>query len=180
MRFRFVIRIYEEAFFRAAAILVPIQKPFTSGRRITKSQVSGLAFRLGRERRVLWDGFEAGSVSQSLEMLPSYGFLPFQWNRIVQHSILCSAAQVLWFYGITLCGPLRAILLFEQSTSVVLGALSAAVFGSGGPAKVRGAMLLALGIISLMVLDRDVTVHEHGKSEETGILLVVLTHFSCF
>ncbi|VDP12501.1 unnamed protein product [Soboliphyme baturini] len=87
-----------------------------------------------------------------------------QWRRVVQHAVVITLSQILWFYGITLCGPLRSILVYEHSTTVVLAALSAAFLGSGGSSRLRGAMLFAFGFLSLILLDRDVTlVHEHGQ-----------------
>uniref|UniRef100_A0A915PQY4 Uncharacterized protein n=1 Tax=Setaria digitata TaxID=48799 RepID=A0A915PQY4_9BILA len=71
------------------------------------------------------------------------------WNCVI---------EVTWFYGITFCGPLRSILVFEQSPSVVMVALLTLLKGSSSSSKTRGVIALLLGYLSLILMDSDATV----------------------
>jgi zinc transporter 5/7 len=111
--------------FIASAILLPTQKPFSSGK----------------------------SLRKSLHV------------RIGQLALFNCLIEILWFYGITFCGPLRSILVFEQNTEVVLIALMALVKGSDTPAKTRGIILLVVGSLVLFVMDSDASVElNHSES----------------
>lgn len=84
--------------------------------------------------------------------------------RIGQLAFLNILIELLWFYGITLCGPLRAILVFELNPKVVAIALEVLFFGSRTPSQVRGIFMLAVGALALIVMDEDSTVElNHGK-----------------
>uniref|UniRef100_A0A8C5C2N2 Zinc transporter n=1 Tax=Gadus morhua TaxID=8049 RepID=A0A8C5C2N2_GADMO len=82
----------------SAVVLLFFQKPFSSGKAISKRQ----------------------------------------WIKLLKHSVLGCIISLLGFFGLTLCGPLRTLLLFEHSDVVVL-ALLAVLFttSGGGPSKVR-------------------------------------------
>ncbi|TKR92830.1 hypothetical protein L596_007402 [Steinernema carpocapsae] len=84
--------------------------------------------------------------------------------RIGQLSLFNCVIEVIWFYGITLCGPLRSILIFEQSSSVVLAALLAFTKGGSSPAKTRGLIALSIGYLALMFMDSDSTVELNHSS----------------
>uniref|UniRef100_A0AAY4CW69 Zinc transporter n=1 Tax=Denticeps clupeoides TaxID=299321 RepID=A0AAY4CW69_9TELE len=61
-----------------------------------------------------------------------------QWIRILKHAVVSCIISLLGFFGLTLCGPLRTLLLFEHSDIVVISLLGVLFTGSGGgPAKVR-------------------------------------------
>uniref|UniRef100_A0A8D1KWL1 Zinc transporter n=1 Tax=Sus scrofa TaxID=9823 RepID=A0A8D1KWL1_PIG len=79
-----------------AIFMVLFQKPFSSGKSITKHQ----------------------------------------WIKIFKHAVAGCIISLLWFFGLTLCGPLRTLLLFEHSDIVVISLLSVLFTSSGGgPAK---------------------------------------------
>ncbi|XP_029798240.1 zinc transporter 5 isoform X3 [Suricata suricatta] len=79
-----------------AFFMVLFQKPFSSGKSITKHQ----------------------------------------WIKIFKHAVAGCIISLLWFFGLTLCGPLRTLLLFEHSDIVVISLLSVLFTSSGGgPAK---------------------------------------------
>ena len=63
--------------------------------------------------------------------------------------------EIIWFYGITFCGPFRSILVFEQSPTVLLVALMFLVNGGGNAAKMRGVFYLCVGWIVLFFMDSD-------------------------
>ncbi|GFO13665.1 Zinc transporter 5-like [Plakobranchus ocellatus] len=98
-----------------------------------------------------------------------------QWFRIWRHAVLGTGISFLWIFGLTLCGPLRTILLFEHSELVVIAAASA-LFSSGaggGPAKARGAICFLVAVISLLVFDHDEKLeHEGGEIHHN-----LFTHF---
>ncbi|XP_052828047.1 proton-coupled zinc antiporter SLC30A5 [Octopus bimaculoides] len=83
-----------------------------------------------------------------------------QWFRVFRHAVIGSMINLLWLFGLTLCGPLRTILLFEHSDIVVI-AWASALFSSNGsaPSKLRGALFFLLGVVSLLLLDHDDRLH---------------------
>ncbi|KAH7728466.1 Cation efflux protein [Aphelenchoides avenae] len=118
--------------FIASAILLPAQKPFSSGK----------------------------SLRKSLHV------------RVAQLSLLSCLIDILWFYGITFCGPLRSILVFEQNTEVVLIAIMALVKGSDGTSKTRGTISLIVGYLVLFVMDSDSSVelnHAEAHKHQGGL-----------
>ena len=48
-----------------------------------------------------------------------------QWIRITQYSLLVAGTGVLWTLGLTLCGPLRTVLLWEHSDLALVSAVGA-------------------------------------------------------
>ncbi|XP_012871276.1 PREDICTED: zinc transporter 5 [Dipodomys ordii] len=99
-----------------AFFMVLFQKPFSSGKTITKDQ----------------------------------------WIKIFKHAVAGCIISLLWFFGLTLCGPLRTLLLFEHSDIVVISLLSVLFTSSGGgPAKTRGAAFFIIAVICLLLFDND-------------------------
>uniref|UniRef100_A0A3P8Y6D0 Zinc transporter n=1 Tax=Esox lucius TaxID=8010 RepID=A0A3P8Y6D0_ESOLU len=99
-----------------AVILVFFQKPFSSGKAISKRQ----------------------------------------WIKLLKHAVISCIISLLGFFGLTLCGPLRALLLFEHSDVVVIALLSVLFTSSGGgPSKTRGAALFIVAVICLLLFDND-------------------------
>ncbi|XP_076443611.1 proton-coupled zinc antiporter SLC30A5-like [Babylonia areolata] len=109
----------------AAVVLVFLQKPFSSGRRLTKNQ----------------------------------------WFRVCRHALFGSLISFLWMFGLTLCGPLRTILLFEHSDLVIIAGASALFYSTGGPAKSRGAVFFLIAVVTLLLFDHDEKV-EHMTDHE--------------
>ncbi|XP_071488733.1 proton-coupled zinc antiporter SLC30A5-like [Diadema antillarum] len=110
----------------SGAVLCVLQRPLSSGRRLTKHQ----------------------------------------WIRVTRHAIFQTCISVLWIFGLTLCGPLRTILLFEHSDIVVSGFV-AALFTSrgGGPSRTRGGFMFLVAILCLLLFDVDLqqTQEEHPE-----------------
>ncbi|EDO34617.1 predicted protein, partial [Nematostella vectensis] len=90
-----------------------------------------------------------------------------QWYRIGKHAVISTVIALIWLQGLTLCGALRTILVFEHSDLVVLGALGVLFHtGVSGPSKVRGSMLLFLGFITLLLFDNDKPlIHKHPEGQ---------------
>ncbi|XP_063580204.1 proton-coupled zinc antiporter SLC30A5 isoform X7 [Pongo abelii] len=89
-----------------AFFMVLFQKPFSSGKTITKHQ----------------------------------------WIKIFKHAVAGCIISLLWFFGLTLCGPLRTLLLFEHSDIVVISLLSVLFTSSGGGPAKGGVLLLVLAL----------------------------------
>lgn len=117
----------------ASAVLLPTQKPFSSGR----------------------------SIRKSLQV------------RIAQLALFNTLVEIIWFYGITFCGPFRSILVFEQSPTVLLVALMFLVNGGGGnAAKMRGVFYLCVGWIVLFFMDSDASNapnHSEAYKHQSGL-----------
>ncbi|XP_032941153.1 zinc transporter 5 isoform X2 [Catharus ustulatus] len=69
-----------------------------------------------------------------------------QWIKIFKHAVVGCIISLLWFFGLTLCGPLRTLLLFEHSDVVVLSLLSVLFTSSGGGPAKGGVLLLVLAL----------------------------------
>uniref|UniRef100_A0A8C4SAQ1 Zinc transporter n=1 Tax=Erpetoichthys calabaricus TaxID=27687 RepID=A0A8C4SAQ1_ERPCA len=100
----------------SAIFLVLFQKPFSSGKVVTKHQ----------------------------------------WIKILKHAFVGCIIFLLGFFGLTLCGPLRTLLLFEHSDIVVISLLSVLFTSSGGgPSKTRGAAFFIIAVVCLLLFDND-------------------------
>ncbi|KAK3744107.1 hypothetical protein QZH41_016800 [Actinostola sp. cb2023] len=119
-QFLFIVRLF------SSIILVLLQKPISSGKKITANQ----------------------------------------WYRICRHAVFSTIIALIWLQGLTLCGALRTVLLFEHGELTVLGALGVLCHtGVAGPSKVRGTVLFFLGFIALLLFDND-TPHDHAAHNE--------------
>ncbi|XP_025891262.1 zinc transporter 5 [Nothoprocta perdicaria] len=101
-----------------------------------------------------------------------------QWIKIFKHAVVGCIISLLWFFGLTLCGPLRTLLLFEHSDVVVLSLLSVLFTNSGGgPAKTRGAAFFIIAVICLLLFDNDdlmAKIAEHPEGHHDSALTHVL------
>ncbi|XP_052101161.1 zinc transporter 5-like [Mytilus californianus] len=89
-----------------------------------------------------------------------------QWFRIGKHAVFGAFLSLLWLFGLTLCGPLRTILLFEHSDLVIISGASALFTANGGgPAKSRGAVFFLIAILTLLLFDHD---EEHSHHDHDG------------
>ena len=59
-----------------------------------------------------------------------------QWARVLQYSLLVAVSSVLWTLGLTLCGALRAILLWEHSEMALMAVLGTVATLTGVHTKV--------------------------------------------
>ncbi|XP_071844901.1 proton-coupled zinc antiporter SLC30A5-like isoform X2 [Apostichopus japonicus] len=95
--------------------------------------------------------------------------------RIIRHALGATLITLLWLFGLTLCGPLRGVLLFEHS-DVVVGGFVAVVFTSRGvsPARTRAAVMFFIAILSLLLFDVDL--QPTGEEHPEGPHKSALTH----
>lgn len=83
--------------------------------------------------------------------------------RLIKYSVLLTIIRLLWLFGLTLCGPLRTILLFEHSDLVILACfqvLFSSASGAGGQqqgktSKIRGAVFCILAVLAIFAFDND-------------------------
>uniref|UniRef100_H2U159 Zinc transporter n=1 Tax=Takifugu rubripes TaxID=31033 RepID=H2U159_TAKRU len=100
-----------------------------------------------------------------------------QWIKLLKHAVFSCVISLLGFFGLTLCGPLRTLLLFEHSDVVVIAILGVLFSSSGGgPSKTRGVALFIIAVICLLLFDNDdmmakMAEHPEGHHDST------LTHF---
>uniref|UniRef100_A0A3B5R9M3 Zinc transporter n=1 Tax=Xiphophorus maculatus TaxID=8083 RepID=A0A3B5R9M3_XIPMA len=124
--------------FGSAVILLVFQKPFSSGKVISKRQ----------------------------------------WIKLVKHAVSSCVISLLGFFGLTLCGPLRTLLLFEHSDVVVVALLGVLFTNSGGgPTKTRGAAFFIIAVICLLLFDNDQLMAKMGDHHPEGHHDSALTHF---
>ncbi|XP_014828767.1 PREDICTED: zinc transporter 5 [Poecilia mexicana] len=122
----------------SAVILLVFQKPFSSGKAVSKRQ----------------------------------------WIKLVKHAVFSCVISLLGFFGLTLCGPLRTLLLFEHSDVVVVALLGVLFTNSGGgPSKTRGAAFFIIAVICLLLFDNDHLMAKMGDHHPEGHHDSALTHF---
>ncbi|XP_061475666.1 proton-coupled zinc antiporter SLC30A5 isoform X2 [Rhineura floridana] len=101
-----------------------------------------------------------------------------QWIKIIKHAVVGCIISLLWFFGLTLCGPLRTVLLFEHSDIVVISLLSVLFTSSGGgPAKTRGVVFFIIAVICLLLFDNDdlmAKIAEHPEGHHDSALTHIL------
>ncbi|CAF1927726.1 unnamed protein product [Rotaria magnacalcarata] len=83
--------------------------------------------------------------------------------RLIKYTICLTIVRVLWIFGLTLCGPLRTILLFEHSDFVLLACFQVLFSSSNGTgvtqqtqtSRIRGAVFFLLAILAIFAFDND-------------------------
>ena len=82
--------------------------------------------------------------------------------RLIKYTIFLTIIRLLWLFGLTLCGPLRTILLFEHSDIVILACFqvlfssaSAAGGQQGKTSKIRGTVFCILAVLAIFAFDND-------------------------
>lgn len=98
-------------------------------------------------------------IQKPLSVGPS--LVQAQWFRVTQFSLLRTLQSVLWFYGLSLCGPFRTILITQHNDFAVVNGIGALFSGVGVPAVYRGTILFVGAILSLLFID-----HDEGKQHQ--------------
>ncbi|UJR09931.1 hypothetical protein I4U23_014153 [Adineta vaga] len=80
--------------------------------------------------------------------------------RLIKYTICLTIIRLLWLFGLTLCGPLRTILLFEHSDIVILACFQVLFSSSmngqqGHTARIRGVVFFALAVLAIFAFDND-------------------------
>ncbi|CAF0817886.1 unnamed protein product [Rotaria sp. Silwood1] len=83
--------------------------------------------------------------------------------RLIKYTIFLTIVRVLWFFGLTLCGPLRTILLFEHSDLVILACFHVLFSSSNGigipqqgqTSRIRGVVFFLLAVLAIFAFDND-------------------------
>ncbi|XP_067935108.1 proton-coupled zinc antiporter SLC30A5-like [Watersipora subatra] len=105
-----------------------------------------------------------------------------QLLRLIRHAFISCFLNLFWLFGLSLCGPLRTILVFEQSPQVIIAATAALFKSIGGPSKFRGAIFLLLAIFGILFFDHDDYDASDGESfhpegQHNGIIKHTFYHF---
>ncbi len=82
--------------------------------------------------------------------------------RLIKYTIFLTIIRLLWLFGLTLCGPLRTILLFEHADIVILAGFQV-VFSSSGiggqqqgqTSRIRGVVFFILAVLAIFAFDND-------------------------
>jgi zinc transporter 5/7 len=89
-----------------------------------------------------------------------------QYLRIFKYSLVQTFIKLLFFFGLTQCGPLRTTLLFEQSEIAVLCALKAIFLSQTNPSRTRGVIVLLTAILILLAFDYDDLTQQASQASE--------------
>ncbi|CAF1119640.1 unnamed protein product [Rotaria sp. Silwood1] len=80
--------------------------------------------------------------------------------RLIKYTICLTIIRLLWLFGLTLCGPLRTILLFEHSDIVIITCFQI-IFSSsfngqqGQTSRIRGVVFFILAVLAIFAFDND-------------------------
>ena len=94
-------------------------------------------------------------ASAKLNSLNLHLLSRLQWYKLIKYSFIFVAIKLLWLLGLSLCGPLRTILIFENSEFIILNAIRTLFGSQSSPARSRGALLLIVGTVILFTFDHD-------------------------
>ncbi|EDV26516.1 uncharacterized protein TRIADDRAFT_22061, partial [Trichoplax adhaerens] len=103
-----------------------------------------------------------------------------EWYKITLHAVILVLLQWLYLIGMRLCGPLRTILVFENSDVVVLTVLSA-VYSFNLRSKKLGVYLFVLALFSLLFFDNDDAINsniENSDEQHNTILRYIVQSLS--
>jgi zinc transporter 5/7 len=83
--------------------------------------------------------------------------------RLIKYTIYITIIRLLWLFGLTLCGPLRTILLFEHSDIVILACFQVLFSSSNGvsgqqqgqTSRIRGVVFFILAVLAIFAFDND-------------------------
>ena len=78
-----------------------------------------------------------------------------QWSYVLRHALLNLLLHIMWLFGLSLCGPLRTILVFEHGESILISMFSGVVSRKGNHARTRGSLMFFLGVLCLLIFDND-------------------------
>jgi zinc transporter 5/7 len=135
--------------FIASIIYIILQKPFKSGDTGNSQQ------------QLQKNNNSSSSTNQFNKRL----YRP-QYIRIFKYSLVQTFIKLLFFFGLTQCGPLRTTLLFEQSEIAVLCALKAIFLSQTNPSRTRGVIVLLTAILILLAFDYDDLTKQASQAAE--------------
>ena len=90
----------------------------------------------------------------------SFRLTKAQLYRLIKYTICLTVIRLLWLFGLTLCGPLRTILIFEHSDIVILACFQV-IFSSssngqhGQTSRTRGVVFFVLAVLAIFAFDND-------------------------
>lgn len=105
-----------------------------------------------------------------------------QWFRICRHAFFGVVIKLLWLYGLTLCGPMRTLLMYEHSDLVVIATVNALFTSTSSPSKFRGAVLFLFSFLCIMLFDHDLDKHSQASDgsylRHESLLLHIFSHLT--
>ena len=111
--------------------------------------------------------------------------------KVVQLSILCITIEFMYLFGLTICGPIHSILVYEHSAQILV-AIFSGILSKSNYTRTRGSILFFLGVVTLFLFDsgldnlNDSVDNQKEKNwfyffgitkRKSGILLLLLVLF---
>ena len=95
------------------------------------------------------------------------------WFRVFRYSLLATVGDFLWVGGLSICGPLRTILLYDHYEPIVLGLITTLVqCGSVSSSRNKGSWYFIGGVMALLLFDKDTRVDiQHPEGTHNSFLL---------
>lgn len=97
-----------------------------------------------------------------------------QWLYVIRHSLLSLSMNISWIFALTLCGPVRTVLVFEHGETILISMFMGIFVNGqkGNYARARGTLMFFLGILCLLIFDNDnsgigATAHPEGEHVST-------------
>lgn len=72
--------------------------------------------------------------------------------KVIQLSILCTSIEFMYYFGLTHCGPIHSILVYEHSAQILV-AMFSGIISKSNYTRTRGSILFFLGVVTLFLFD---------------------------
>ena len=95
------------------------------------------------------------------------------WFRVFRYSLLASLGDFIWIGGLAICGPIRAVLLYDHYEPIVLGLITTLV-QCGGVSSIRnkGSWYFIGGVLAMLLFDKDTRIEvQHPEGPHNSFLL---------
>ncbi|KAI6659077.1 Zinc transporter 5 [Oopsacas minuta] len=104
------------------------------------------------------------------------------WFRVFRYSLLAILGDFLWIGGLAICGPIRAILLYDHYEPIVLGLITTLVqCGSVSSVRNKGSWYFIGGVITMLLFDKDTgNGLQHPEGARSSFLLHWVYQFSSY
>ena len=95
------------------------------------------------------------------------------WFRVFRYSLLATIGDLLWFGGLSICGPMRTILLYDHYEPIVLGLITTLMqCGGVSSSRNKGSWYFIGGVMALLLFDKDTRIGtQHPEGTHNSFLL---------
>ena len=95
------------------------------------------------------------------------------WFRVFRYSLLATLGDFLWIGGLSICGPMRTILLYDHYEPIVLGLITTLVHCGGvSSSRNKGSCYFIGGVMALLLFDKDTRIGiQHPEGTHNSFLL---------